>query len=111
MADGRNDRDLSAIDGFDNVRAVEAPQVFHGSAAAADDEDVQVFSFPISSMAAAMVLSTPPLDGMGRPKNIGIGIALAGNAADVVQDGARRRRQDADTPGSEGSSFCRLLSK
>ena len=106
MADGRNDRDLSAIDGFDNVRAVEAPQVFHGSAAAADDEDVQVFSLPhLIDGSGDGLIDALPLDGDGPKNDIGIGIALAGNAADVVQDGARRRRQDADTPGKARQFF------
>ena len=67
MADGRNDRDLSAIDGFDNVRAVEAPQVFHGAAAAADDEDVQVFSLPhLIDGSGDGLIDALPWTGMGR---------------------------------------------
>ena len=92
MADGRNDRYAGMVNGLDHSRAVEAPQVFHGAAAAADDEDVQV---PAPAHLADGLgdgrIDAVALDGDGMQDDFGIRIALAGNLIDVVEHGAGLR--------------------
>ena len=100
MADGRNDRYAGMVNGLDHSRAVEAPQVFHGAAAAADDEDVQVLApAHLADGLGDSRIDAVALDGNGMQDDFGIRIALAGNLINVVEHGAGLRRQDADAPG------------
>ena len=91
MTDGRNNRDLSPIDGLYDSRAVEAPQVFHRSAAAADDENVQVFSLAhLIDGSGDGLIDAFSLDGDGSEDDVGKGISFSGNAADIMENGTGR---------------------